>query len=111
MSLKSTLERIRTGDRKTKLRWLIGCSAITMIFIIGIWVAYVQSVVSDIGGTQAANQENQTISALAMGTSKVVDVIKRKTASTLLYFQNLITTKTTFTIKPDEPETATPTNQ
>jgi hypothetical protein len=107
MALKSTLERIRTGDRKTKLRWLIGCSAIAMIFVVGIWIAYVQSVVNEIGGAPRTNPQNSTITALAVGTSKVIDVVKRKTAGTILYFQNLITTNTTFTIKPDESATST----
>lgn len=48
--LKNLLENIQNSDEKTKKRWLIGASAISIILVIGLWFIYINFTTKSLGG-------------------------------------------------------------
>jgi len=47
--IKVFLEKIQNSDEKTKKRWLIGASAVSMILVVGLWFIYINSTVKSLG--------------------------------------------------------------
>jgi len=39
--LSVLLENIRNSDEKTRKRWLVGASAVSIILVIGLWLMYI----------------------------------------------------------------------
>lgn len=51
------IDEIRNSDEEIKKRWLIGCSAITMIVVIVFWLAYINSVIKPANQIKQVTQE------------------------------------------------------
>jgi len=49
MKIRELLEKIQNSDEKTKRRYLIIVSAVTMVLVIGLWLIYLKSTISDVG--------------------------------------------------------------
>ncbi len=48
--LKNLLSNIQNSDEKTKKRWLIGASTISIILVIGLWLIYINFTTKPLSG-------------------------------------------------------------
>jgi hypothetical protein len=54
--LKNLLGNIQNSDEKTKKRWLIGASAISIILVIGLWFVYINFTTKPLGENTSINE-------------------------------------------------------
>lgn len=67
------LKYLRSAPEDVKQKWLLGTSALAMIMIVSLWLAYFNTLLEPLGGTaspprtQNAAQEDSTWDTMALG--------------------------------------------
>lgn len=51
---KNFLETLQESDERTKMRWVIGCSAVAMAVVIFLWFGYFNTLITNFGEPEAA---------------------------------------------------------
>lgn len=111
MSLSTKIKQIQQADYKTKLRWLVASTIISMILVLAIWIGFTKSVVFNAGRQPlvGASQTNEPgfLKILGAGISSIVQSLRERTANTINYFQNRASKTNTFVITPTTNTTGT----
>ncbi len=53
------IEKIQNSNEATKKRWLIGASAVSMIFIITLWLVYIGFIIKPIDGEKVSTPTDE----------------------------------------------------
>lgn len=81
-SLKNKLKRIQESDEATKKKWLVAMSAISMIIVIGLWLAYmnysIKTVDKNLAETKMEKSETDFWEVFKKGLSVIGNSAKDK---------------------------------
>ncbi|MDP2629750.1 MAG: hypothetical protein Q8P45_03605 [Candidatus Harrisonbacteria bacterium] len=90
------LEEIRGSDEKTKLRWVIILSTLSILIVLMIWIAHVNSIFQiQIGSKPKLNAEHSR-------GSELLQTLRLRTANTILYFREKFAQKNEIIIEREE---------
>lgn len=53
------IEKIQNSNEATKKRWLIGASAVSMVFIITLWLVYIGFIIKPIDGEKTSTSTDE----------------------------------------------------
>lgn len=92
---KNFLERLQSADEATKRRWTIGITAVVMLVVIYVWLAYFNNLVVGFSESQPGGGTD-FLSALKGGTS----FFSSEMANTLHALGNILSSPRDYIINP-----------
>jgi len=60
--MKNFLERLRSADERTKTRWLIALSAISMVIVVFVWFRYFNNLIAESVSMRPVEEESRSFS-------------------------------------------------
>ncbi|MEE8131631.1 MAG: hypothetical protein V3T98_01120 [Candidatus Paceibacterota bacterium] len=100
-NIKSFILHLQNSDEATKKRWLIGVSAITMIFVISGWLVYLNYTIEKIGAPEDNEIAHSTSFWQVFKTGLIItgQSIKDKTKNLISEIMDKIKSKNTIIIE------------
>ncbi len=95
-NLKNFITKIQNSDEATKKRWLIGTTAIAMVFVVGLWLIYINWAMKSINNVGVQESSTGFWQILKTGFIVVFDSIKE----TIKIFTSKIFSERTIIIEP-----------
>ena len=99
MSISTFITNLQNSDNNRKFRWLIGLTLTTMALIIGVWMLASPGGSSASGDLVRKEDQPTFFGKIAISTENVVQLLREKTANTINFFSNKLSTTNTVEVK------------
>ena len=101
MDISEKIKQIQSSPPATKLRWIILCSALSFVIVIGIWVLAINSRLSsaELAAGRADEAGPGVGSRFVRASEQIILALRLRTANTIYYFQQKFSAVNTIEIK------------